>query len=69
MSRITITIPNELIDELMTVVVAKSRTEAVLNAIKNQIKQKKKQKIIDLVGKINFTSDARDLRHGDERLG
>jgi metal-responsive CopG/Arc/MetJ family transcriptional regulator len=69
MSRITITIPNELIDELMAVVEARSKTDAVLNAIKSQIMQKKKQKIIDMVGKINFTSDARDLRHGDERLG
>jgi metal-responsive CopG/Arc/MetJ family transcriptional regulator len=69
MSRITITIPNDLMDELLEVVEAKSKTEAVMNAIKNQIKQKKKQKIMDLVGKIDFSSDARDLRHGDDRLG
>ncbi len=69
MSRITITIPNELIDELLEVVDAKSRTEAVINAIKNEIKQKKKQKIRDLAGKIEFDMDADELRHGNKRLG
>jgi metal-responsive CopG/Arc/MetJ family transcriptional regulator len=69
MSRITITIPNELIDELMAVVEAKSKTEAVKNAIKNEIKQKKKDKIKSLAGKIYFKLEADELRHGDERLG
>jgi metal-responsive CopG/Arc/MetJ family transcriptional regulator len=69
MSRITITIPNELIDELLAVVDAKSKTEAVTNAIKNEIKQKKKEKIKNLAGKINFTLEADELRHGDDRIG
>ncbi len=69
MSRITITIPNELIDELLAVVPAKSKTEAVKNAIKNEIKQKKKEKIKALAGKIEFTLEAHELRHGDKRLG
>lgn len=69
MSRITVTIPNELIDELLEVVDARSRTEAVINAIKNEIKQKKKQRIKDLAGKIEFDMNADELRHGDKRLG
>ncbi len=69
MSRITITIPNELIDELLQVVDAKSKTEAVTNAIKNEIKQKKKEKIKNLAGKIDFTLGAHELRHGDKRIG
>jgi metal-responsive CopG/Arc/MetJ family transcriptional regulator len=69
MSRITITIPNELVDELMAVVEAKSKTEAVKNAIKNEIKQKKKEKIKSLAGKIDFAIEAAELRHGDNRLG
>jgi metal-responsive CopG/Arc/MetJ family transcriptional regulator len=69
MSRITITIPNELVDELMTVVEAKSKTEAIKSAIKNEIKQKKKEKIKNLAGKITFTLEAEELRHGDKRLG
>jgi metal-responsive CopG/Arc/MetJ family transcriptional regulator len=69
MSRISITIPNELVDELMSVVEAKSRTEAIKNAIKNEIKQKKKEKIRSLAGKIDFAPEAGVLRHGDKRLG
>jgi metal-responsive CopG/Arc/MetJ family transcriptional regulator len=69
MSRITITIPNELIDELLEVVEAKSKTEAVTNAIKHEIKQKKKEKIKGLAGRIDFTLEAHELRHGDKRFG
>jgi metal-responsive CopG/Arc/MetJ family transcriptional regulator len=59
MSRITVTIPNELMDALLEVVEAKSKTQAVIDAIKNEIKRKKRKKIIELAGKIEFTSDAR----------
>jgi metal-responsive CopG/Arc/MetJ family transcriptional regulator len=69
MSRITITIPNELIDELLTVAKAKSRTQAVINAIKNEIVQKKKENIKKMAGKIDFDIDADELRHGDRRIG
>ena len=69
MSRITITFPNELINELLEVVEAKSKTEAVTNAIKNEIKQKKKEKIKNLAGRIDFIMEADELRHGDKRLG
>jgi metal-responsive CopG/Arc/MetJ family transcriptional regulator len=69
MSRITITIPNELIDELLAVVEAKSKTEAVINAIKNEIKQKKKGKIKNLAGQLDFDIEADELRHGDKRIG
>ena len=69
MSRITITIPNDLIDELLGVVEAKSKTEAVTNAIRNEIKQKKKEKIKNLAGKVDFTFEAHELRHGDKRIG
>ena len=68
MSRTTITLSNDLINELMSVVKAKSKTEAVIKAIKNEIKQSKKKKIINLAGTIELT-DAVTLRHGDERLG
>jgi metal-responsive CopG/Arc/MetJ family transcriptional regulator len=69
MSRITITISNELVNELMDVVKAKSKTEAVKNAIKNEIKLKKKQNIKNLAGKIDFDFEADELRHGDKRIG
>jgi metal-responsive CopG/Arc/MetJ family transcriptional regulator len=69
MSRITITLPNELIDELLAVVEAKSKTEAVTNAIKNAIKQKKMENIKNLAGQLDFDIEADELRHGDKRIG
>jgi hypothetical protein len=66
MSRITITIPNELIDELLGVAEARSKTAAVINAIKNEIKQKK---IKNLADKVDFTNEVHELRHRDKRVG
>ena len=69
MSRITITIPNSLIDELLKVVDAKTKTEAVIKAINDEIRSKKKERIKAMAGKVDFTVDAEELRHGDRRLG
>jgi metal-responsive CopG/Arc/MetJ family transcriptional regulator len=69
MSRITITLPNDLIDELIDVSPARSRTEAVVTAIKDEIRNKKKERIKGLAGKIEFVKGAEDLRHADRRLG
>ncbi len=69
MSRITITLPNSLIDELLTVVDARSKTEAVIKAIKDEIRIKKKKKILEMAGKMEFNESAADLRDEDKRLG
>jgi hypothetical protein len=69
MSRITITIQNDLIDELLAAAPAKSKTEAVINAIKNEIRRQKKDRIKNLAGKIDFALEADVLRHGDRRIG
>jgi metal-responsive CopG/Arc/MetJ family transcriptional regulator len=69
MSRITITLSNELVDELMQEVKAKSKTEAVIKAIKDEIRLKKKEKIKAMAGKMEFSKSAKELRHGDRRLG
>lgn len=69
MSRATITLPNDLLTELMSMVNAKSKTEAVIIAIKEEIRLKKLEKIKAMVGKMEFTATAAELRHDDERLG
>ncbi|MCK5505857.1 MAG: DUF2191 domain-containing protein [Thermodesulfovibrionia bacterium] len=69
MSRITITLPNSLIDELLTVVDARSKTEAVIKAIKDEIRIKKKKKILEMAVKMEFNETADDIRHKDKRLG
>jgi uncharacterized protein YdbL (DUF1318 family) len=56
-------------DELLEVGQAKSKTEAVINAIKNEINQKKKENIKNLAGQAHFSAEADELRHGDTRLG
>lgn len=69
MSRITITLPNELIDELLEVLPSKSKTEAVVRAIKDKIRQKKKDDILAMAGNFEFIDKAGTLRHQDSRLG
>jgi len=69
MSRATITLPNDLLAELMSMVNARSKTEAVIMAIKEEIRLKKLEKIQNMVGKMEFAATADELRHADERLG
>lgn len=69
MSRSTITLPSDLLDELMRMVPAKSKTEAVMIAIKEEIRLKKIEKIKNMAGLMEFVSEAEGLRHGDARLG
>lgn len=69
MSRTTITLPGPLVDKLMSEVKAKSKTEAVIKAITDEIKAKKKEKIKAMAGKMEFTATADELRHKDKRLG
>jgi metal-responsive CopG/Arc/MetJ family transcriptional regulator len=69
MSRTTITLPGSLVEELMTEIKAKSKTEAVIRAIKAELRTQKKKKIKDMAGKMEFTTSASNLRHRDRRLG
>jgi hypothetical protein len=69
MHRTTITLPGELVEELMAEVDAKSKTEAVIKAVKDEIRTQKKKKIMSMAGKMKFSSTARELRHKDKRIG
>ena len=69
MSRTTITLPNSLLDELMLTIEAKSKTDAVIKAIKDEICMKKMERIKSMAGKMEFIKSADKLRHEDERLG
>lgn len=69
MSRTTITLPGQLVDELMTEVKAKSKTEAVIKAITDEIRSRKKEKIKAMAGRMEFSATADELRHKDRRLG
>ncbi len=69
MSRTTITLPGQLVDELMSEVKAKSKTEAVIKAITDEIRNRKKERIKSMAGNMEFTVTADELRHKDRRLG
>lgn len=69
MQRATVTLPQELLTELVELVGARSKTEAVLTAVKDEIRQRKLARIKAMAGKMEFTTTADDLRHGDRRLG
>jgi len=69
MPRTSITLPGSLVEELMTEVKARSKTEAVIKAIKDEIRAQKKKKIKHMAGKMEFTTSADELRHKDRRLG
>lgn len=69
MSRTSITLPGDLVNELMAEVQAKSKTEAVIKAITDEIRARKKEKIKAMAGKMDFTRTADELRHKDKRLG
>jgi hypothetical protein len=68
MSRATLTLPNELLEELQPLVGAKSKTEAVIIAIRDEIRRIKLSRIKSMAGKMEFDLDADEMRHGDERL-
>ncbi len=69
MARTTVTLPQDLLTELMSMVDAKSKTEAVITAIKDEIRLRKAARIKSLAGVIEFTATADELRHRDPRLG
>jgi hypothetical protein len=69
MVRATVTLPQDLLTELMSLLGAKSKTEAVLTAVKDEIRLRKAAHIKSMAGKMEFTATADDLRHGDPRLG
>ncbi len=69
MSRATVTLPQDLLTELVELVGARSKTEAVLTAVKDEIRQRKLARIKAMAGKMEFSATADELRHGDRRLG
>ena len=69
MSRTTVTLPSSLLDELMSEIKAKSKTDAVITAIRDEIRMKKQERIKAVAGNMEFTRSADRLRHGDKRLG
>jgi len=69
MARTTVTLPQDLLTELMVLGGAKNKTEAVITAIKDEIRRCKLARIKAMAGKMEFIATAAELRHDDRRLG
>jgi len=69
MVRTTVTLPQDLLTELKTLVSARSKTEAVITAVKNEIRRRKLARIKAMAGKMEFIATADELRHGNSHLG
>jgi hypothetical protein len=63
MVRATVTLPQDLLTELMTLVGAKSKTEAVITAVKDEIRLRKAARIKAMAGAVEFSMTADELRH------
>jgi hypothetical protein len=69
MPRTTITLPQELVNELLGVTRVKNKTQAVILAIQEEIRKRKLERIKKMAGSMEFEIGAEELRHRDERLG
>jgi len=69
MVRTTVTLPQDLLTELISLVGARSKTEAVITAVKDEIRRCKLARIKAMAGKMEFIATADELRHGSSRLG
>lgn len=59
--RATLEIPDALIDDLLKVTGEKTKTRAICLAIKDYIRQKRKEKLLALSGKIHFDLDWKEM--------
>ncbi|MBI3592127.1 MAG: type II toxin-antitoxin system VapB family antitoxin [Nitrospirae bacterium] len=59
----TLNIPDELIKEAMTTSKSKTKTDAVIAGLKELIRQKKIEKVLSLVGKLEFSDMWDKARH------
>jgi len=62
--RTTVTIDESLVSELMRLSGAKNKTAAVSQAVREQIRKAKLQRLADLLGNIEVDEDA--IREGDQ---
>ena len=59
MKRTTVTLPRELVEDLLDVTPAKNKTQAVVSAIQDCIKRKKLETIKNLAGRARWSRTAK----------
>ena len=59
----TLNIPKELIEEAMKLSNKNTKTEIIITSLKEYIRQRRLDKIINEAGKLDFSDDWERLRH------
>lgn len=61
--RATVTIDKDILDDLVYETGSKSKASAVKEAITHYMREKKKEKIMAMKGKLKFDKTAEEIRH------
>ena len=67
MMRTTLNLDDEILRTVQEETGARTKTQAVHEVLKDYLRRKKIEKLIELQGKVRFSADARTLRKGWER--
>jgi len=59
----TLNIPEDLVKKTMKLSKSRTKTEAIITAMKEYIRRKKLENIIGMEGKLQFTDDWEKARH------
>ena len=65
--RTTLNLDDEILRTVQEETGARTKTQAVHEVLKDYVRRKKVEKLIELQGKVRFSVDARTLRKGWER--
>ena len=65
--RTTLNLDDEILRTVQEETGARTKTQAVHEVLKDYLRRKKIEKLIELQGKVRFSADARTLRKGWER--
>ena len=65
--RTTLNIDNDMLRTVQEETGARTKTQAVHEALKDYVRRKKIEKLIQLQGKVRFSVDAKTLRKGWDR--
>jgi len=61
--RTTLDIPEDLIKEVMEITGAKTKSQAITEALKDQLLKEKRQRLMSFKGKLDLDIDLDDLRN------
>ncbi|MEW6455656.1 MAG: type II toxin-antitoxin system VapB family antitoxin [Acidobacteriota bacterium] len=61
--KISIILPDDILEEVKRLSKARTRTEAIILSLKEYIKKKRIEEIINMEGKLEFSDDMERLRH------